>query len=316
MTEIKIQVTKTTLKRRFLNSRGLYLLMLIPFVYVFIFNYIPIYGILMAFKRFQPRLGVWGSPFVGFYNFERFFTSPNFLLIIRNTLVLSVYGLIAGFPFPLILAICVNHSLHRNFKKTVQTITFAPYFLSAVLLVGLVTQVLGMRTGGVNILLSALGLPEINFMGSPSFFPHVYVWSGIWQGTGYGAIIYISALAAVDPTYHEAAVIDGASLWQRVWHIDLITIRPIIVIMLILSMGGILAGNFEKAYLMQTPLNMAVSEIIPTYVYKVGLGVGTGTSRPDYSFGTAIGLFQNVVGVILTMTVNKITNLLTGEGMF
>jgi ABC-type polysaccharide transport system permease subunit len=273
----------------------------------------------MAFKRFQPRLGVWGSPWVGFYNFQRFFMSPNCIAIIRNTLILSVYGLIAGFPFPLILAICVNHSLHRRFKKAVQTITFAPYFLSAVLLVGLVTQVLGMRTGGFNILLSALGLPEINFMGSPALFRHVYVWSGVWQGTGYGAIIYISALAAVDPTYHEAAMIDGANYWQRVWHIDLTTIRPIIVIMIILSMGGILAGNFEKVYLMQTPLNTAVSEIIPTYTYKVGLGLSFGTgvaSRPDYSFGTAIGLFQNVVGVILTLTVNKITNLISGEGMF
>jgi multiple sugar transport system permease protein/putative aldouronate transport system permease protein len=307
---------KKSLKQGLVHSRGLYALLLIPFVYVFIFNYIPIYGVIMAFKRFQPRLGVWGSPFVGLYNFERFFTSPNFFTVIRNTLVLSLYGLIAGFPFPLILAIAVNHGLHRHFKKAVQTITFAPFFLSAVLLVGLVTQVLGMRTGGFNILLSGLGLPEINFMGSPALFPHVYVWSGIWQGTGYGAIVYISALAAVDPALHEAAVIDGASLWQRVWHIDLSTIRPIIVIMIILSMGGILAGSFEKAYLMQTPLNMAVSEIIPTYVYKTGLGVGVGTSRADYSFGTAIGLFQNVVGVILTLTVNKIVNLMTGEGMF
>jgi ABC-type polysaccharide transport system permease subunit len=141
------------------------------------------------------------------------------------------------------------------------------------------------------------------------------VWSGIWQGAGYGAIIYISALAAVDPTYHEAAMIDGANYWQRVWHIDLTTIRPIIVIMIILSMGRILSGNFEKVYLMQNPLNTSVSEIIPTYVYKVGLGIG-GTSRPDYSFGTAIGLFQNIVGVFLTLTVNKIANIISGEGMF
>jgi ABC-type polysaccharide transport system permease subunit len=173
-----------------------------------------------------------------------------------------------------------------------------------------------MRTGGINMLLSALGLAEINFMGSAALFPHIFVWSGIWQGTGYSAIIYISALAAVDPTYHEAAVIDGANLWQRVWHIDLTIIRPIIVIMLILSMGGILAGNFEKTYLMQSPLNITNSEVIATYVYKVGLGVGVGNSRPDYSFGTAIGLFQNVVGVILTLAVNKIANILTGEGMF
>jgi multiple sugar transport system permease protein/putative aldouronate transport system permease protein len=308
-------VRRITLGRRILNARSLYLLLLAPFVYVIVFNYVPIYGVLMAFKRFQPRLGVMGSPWVGLYNFERFFSSPNFTIVLRNTLMLSIYALIAGFPFPLILALFINHSRHRNFSKLTQSVTFAPFFLSAVLLVTLVTQVLGLRTGGVNLILAALGLPEVNFMGSPGFFPHVYVWSGIWQGTGYSAIIYISSLAAVDPTMHEAAVIDGASLWQRIWHIDLPTIRPIIVIMLILSMGGILGGNFEKTYLMQTPLNIDTAEIISTYVFKVGLGIGAG-SRPDYSFGTAIGLFQNVVGVILTLAVNKITTILTGEGMF
>jgi multiple sugar transport system permease protein/putative aldouronate transport system permease protein len=308
-------VHKTQLLRRVINARYLYLLLLIPFVYVVVFNYVPIYGVLMAFKRFAPRQGVWGSPWAGWYNFQRFFSSPNFIAIMRNTLVLSLYGLIAGFPFPLILAICVNHSLLRKFTKVTQSITFAPYFLSAVLLVTLITQFLGMRSGGVNMILSFLGFSEVNFMGSPSLFPHIYVWSGIWQGTGYSAIIYISSLAAVDPTMHEAAVIDGATLWQRIWHIDLTTIRPIIVIMLILSMGGILTGNFEKTYLMQSPLNISASEIIPTYVYKVGLGV-SGATRPDYSFGTAIGLFQNVVGVILTLIVNKFANLLTNEGMF
>jgi ABC-type polysaccharide transport system permease subunit len=306
---------RITLWQEILNARYLYFLLLIPFVYVFIFNYIPIYGILMAFKRFAPRQGIWGSPFAGMYNFRRFFNSPNFIVIIKNTLVLSFYGLIAGFPFPLILAVCVNHSLLRKFTKFTQSVTFAPYFLSAVLLVTLLTQFLGMRSGGVNMILSALGLPETNFMGSAPLFPHMYVWSGIWQGTGYSAIIYISSLAAVDPTMHEAAIIDGATIWQRIRHIDLPTIRPIIVIMLILSMGGILAGNFEKAYVMQNPLNIAASEIIPTYVYKVGLGVGL-AGRPDYSFGTAIGLFQNVVGVVLTLVVNKIAKMLTGEGMF
>jgi ABC-type polysaccharide transport system permease subunit len=214
------------------------------------------------------------------------------------------------------MAIFVNHCLFRRFSKLTQSVTFAPYFLSPVLLVTLITQILSLRSGGVNILLSALGLEQINFMASAKLFPHIYVWSGIWQGTGYSAIIYISALAAVDPTYHEAAVIDGANLWQRVWHIDMATIRPIIVIMLILSMGGILGVGFEKTYLMQTSLNIDTSEIISTYVYKVGLGIGGAVSRPDYSFGTAIGLFQNVIGVILTLIVNRIANWLSGEGMF
>jgi ABC-type polysaccharide transport system permease subunit len=181
-----------------------------------------------------------------------------------------------------------------------------------VILVGLVVQILGMRTGGVNVLLTRLGFPEFNFMGSAAAFPHIYVWSGIWQATGYSSIIYISTLAAVDPNLHEAALIDGATLWQRIWHIDLVTIRPIIVIMLILSMGQILGSNFEKIYLMQNPQNTGVSEVIATYVYKVGLIA----SRPDFSFGTAIGLFQNVVGIALTLAVNEIAKRLSGDSMF
>ncbi|MDR0450784.1 MAG: ABC transporter permease subunit [Treponema sp.] len=303
---------KTEFWRRRWNARDLYLLLLVPVVYVLIFNYVPMYGVLMAFKRFAPRLGVWRSPWVGLYNFERLLRSPNFPIILRNTLALSVYSLAAGFPFPLILAICINHSLRRRFRKITQTVTFAPHFLSSVLVVGLITQILGARTGAVNIFISSLGLEEVNFLGSASLFPHVYVWSGIWQSTGYGAVIYISSLAAVDPSYHEAAIIDGANLWQRIWHIDLATIRPIVIIMLILSMGSILGGNFEKTYLLQNPLNIGASEIITTYVYKVGLS----NARPDYSFGTAIGLFQNAVGVILTLAVNRIANKLSGEGMF
>jgi ABC-type polysaccharide transport system permease subunit len=302
--------------KKLYGSRHLLILLFIPFVYVLIFNYQPIYGIIMAFKRFAPRTGIWGSPWVGLYNFNRLFNSPNFYIILRNTLVLSLYGLIAGFPFPVIMAIFVNHCLLRRFTKFTQSVTFAPFFLSPVLLVTLITQILGMRSGGVNVVLSALGLEQINFMASAALFPHVFVWSGIWQGAGYYAVIYISALAAVDPTYHEAAVIDGANLWQRVWHIDLVTIRPIIIISFILSMGGILGVGFEKTYLMQTPLNIDASEIISTYVYKVGLGIGGAVSRPDYSFGTAIGLFQNVVGVILMLLVNKTANRLSGEGMF
>jgi multiple sugar transport system permease protein/putative aldouronate transport system permease protein len=258
-------------KRR--NNLGLYVLLLIPTIYVIIFNYVPIHGIFMAFQRFMPRQGVWGSPWVGFYQFQRFFNSPLFYQILRNTLVLSVYSITAGFPFPLLLAIFVNHCIFRKFKKSVQTITFAPYFLSTVILVGLIMQVLDLRTGIINILISSLGLDRVNFMGSPELFPHVYVWANIWKSTGYSAVIYIASLAAVDPTMHEAAIIDGATLWQRIWHIDLPSIRLIIMIMLILSMGGILSSDFERAFLLQTPLNLPASEVISTYVYKVGLGI-------------------------------------------
>jgi multiple sugar transport system permease protein/putative aldouronate transport system permease protein len=306
------QTGGSKLLKKWWNYRELYLIVLIPFIYTIVFHYVPMYGVIMAFKNYQPRFGVWGSPWVGLYHFQRFFFSPNFINIMRNTLVLSLYGLIAGFPFPIILAIFVNHTRLVKTKKAIQSITFAPYFISMVILVGLTTLVLGMRTGGINILLSSLGMQEFNFMGSAKAFPHIYVWSGIWQSTGYGAIIYISTLAAVDPSLHEAALIDGANLWQRIWHIDLTTIRPIIIIMLILSMGSILGNNFEKIYLMQSPQNMSASEVIATYVYKVGINA----SRPDFSFGTAIGLFQNVVGVILTLTVNRIARLLSGDSMF
>jgi multiple sugar transport system permease protein/putative aldouronate transport system permease protein len=298
-------------KRRWIY-RDLYLLLIIPVVYVAIFFFFSMYGVLMAFKRFTPRLGVWRSPWVGIYNFQRLFKSPIFFEILRNTLTISIYNLFASFPFAIVLALCVNHCIFPRFKKITQSLTFAPHFLSAVLMVGLLAQMLATRTGALNILFSSLGIPEINFLGSAILFPHVYVWAVIWQNTGYGAIIYISSLASVDPTYHEAAIIDGANLWQRVWHIDLPTIRPIIIIMLILSMGRILGVNFEMIYLMQNNLNTSTSEIISTYVYKVGII----SSQPDYSFGTAIGLFQNLVGLTLTLTVNRIANKISGEGMF
>lgn len=297
---------------RILKARYLYLLLLIPVVYVFIFNYIPMYGVTIAFKKFTPSQGIFGSDWVGLYNFERFFSSPQCLNIIWNTVRLSLYSMIAGFPFPIILAVALNYCKFTPLKKTVQSLTFMPYFLSAVLMVGLMTQVLSVRGGVVNSLITALGFEPINFMGNPDMFDHVYVWSGIWQGTGYSAIIYISALSSVDPTYHEAAMIDGASIWQRIWHIDLTTIRSTIILLLILNVGSILNIGFEKIYLMQNPLNTSVSSVISTYVYNISLKA----AQPDYSFGTAVGLFQNVVAVILTLIVNWIANRVSGEGLF
>lgn len=297
---------------RILKARYLYLLLLIPVVYVFIFNYIPMYGVTIAFKKFTPSQGIFGSDWVGLYNFERFFSSPQCLNIIWNTVRLSLYSMIAGFPFPIILAVALNYCKFTPLKKTVQSLTFMPYFLSAVLMVGLMTQVLSVRGGVVNSLITALGFEPINFMGNPDMFDHVYVWSGIWQGTGYSAIIYISALSSVDPTYHEAAMIDGACIWQRIWHIDLTTIRSTIILLLILNVGSILNIGFEKIYLMQNPLNTSVSSVISTYVYNISLKA----AQPDYSFGTAVGLFQNVVAVILTLIVNWIANRVSGEGLF
>ncbi len=294
------------------KAKYLYLLLLIPVVYVFIFNYVPMYGVIMAFKRFTPSLGIMGSEWIGLYNFQRFFSSPQCLNILWNTIRISLYSMIASFPFPIILALGINYCRWSPLKRSVQSITFMPYFLSAVLLVGLMSQLLSVRNGVVNHFLSAIGVTPIDFMGNPRAFDHIYVWSGIWQGTGYSAIIYISALAGIDPTYHEAAMIDGASIWQRIWRIDLVLIRPTIVLLLILGVGSILNIGFEKIYLMQNSLNMSTSSVISTYVYSVSLKA----SRPDYSFGTAIGLFQNLVGVTLTLLINGISNKISGEGLF
>lgn len=293
------------------RAKGLYLLLVIPVLYVLVFNYAPMYGVLIAFKRFSPRQGILGSPWVGFYNFERFFTSANFWPVIRNTVVLAVYGLLVSFPVPILLALGINHSFSKKFGKFVQTTTFAPYFISTVILVGLMTQLLNTRVGIVNHLISALGFQTIDFMGNPAYFRHIYVWSGVWSGAGNGAIIYIATLASVDPTLHEAAVVDGANVWQRIRHIDLPSIQSIVLIMLILSMGSLISVGFDKVYLLQNPMNLSISEVIETYVYKVGIM----SSRPDYSFATAIGLFQNVISVILVLTANKVVDKLTGSGL-
>ncbi len=295
-----------------LKAKYLYLLLLIPVIYVFIFNYVPMYGVIMAFKKFTPSQGVLGSDWVGLYNFQRFFSSPQCLSILWNTVRISLYSMIAGFPFPIILAVALNYCKVTPLKKTVQSLTFMPYFLSAVLMVGLMTQVLSVRGGIVNYFVGLLGFEPIDFMGNAALFDHVYVWSGIWQGTGYSAIIYISALSSVDPTYHEAAMIDGANIWKRIWHIDLTAIRSTIIILLILNVGSIMNIGFEKIYLMQNPLNMSVSSVISTYVYNISLKA----AQPDYSFGTAVGLFQNGVAVILTVAVNWIANKISGEGLF
>jgi len=303
---IRRQPLFTRMKRHW----GLCLLLLIPIVYVFIFNYMPMYGVLIAFMRFNPKLGILGSPWVGLYQFERFLGNVKFVQIMVNTLSISLYSLIAGFPVPILLALGLTHLKSPKYRKTVQMITYAPYFLSTVILVALLSQLLNMRSGLLNRFIMMIGLEPVNFMGNAASFRHVYVWSGVWQEMGYAAIIYISALSAVDPQLHEAASIDGASMWKRIWHIDLPGILPTIIILLILRMGSLLSVGFEKVFLMQNATNLSVSELIETYVYKVGLTA----SRPDFSYATAVGLFQNVVSFILVMTANFIAKRVSDNG--
>lgn len=257
------------------------------------------YGILLAFKDYNPVFGILHSDWVGFEHFQRFFESPYLPLLIKNTLILSFYGLIAGFPIPIILALGINQVRSLKFKKTVQSVTYAPYFISTVVLVGIINIVLSDQ-GFVNKIMNLLGNDSVLFLGVESYWRHIYVWSGVWQGMGWSAVIYIAALAGVSPELHEAAIIDGANKLQRVWHIDIPAILPTIVISLILSCGSIMNIGFEKAYLMQNDLNRGVSEIIPTYIYKVGLISG------DYGFSTAVGLFNSVINCVLLLSVNAI----------
>ena len=276
----------------------LYLVMLPALLYFLVFRYIPMANAVIAFKNYNVVAGIWGSPWAGFKHFDLFFSNPVFWTLLKNTLGLSIYALVIGFPVPILLAIALNEVGDGLFKRSVQFITYAPYFISTVVMVSMIMLLLSPRLGVVNLGLQALGLPPSNFLGRPDLFSSLYVWSGVWQNSGYAAIVYLAALAGVDPTLYEAAKVDGASRLQKIINIDLPGITPVAVIILILSVGSLLAVGFEKVYLLQNPLNLSTSEIIPTYVYKIGL------LNANYSFATAVGLFNSVVNMILLVLVN------------
>lgn len=298
--------------RRIRNNWDLYAMLLIPMVYVVIFKYIPMAGVQMAFRDYSVFDGMWESPWVGWKHFETFFSSSEFSKLLTNTLVLSIYGLLAGLVFPIILALTLNYLKNLRFKKLVQTVTYAPYFISTTVMVSILMNFLAVDFGPVNMALKSAGLEQIQFLSSPDLFKHVYVWSGIWQYTGYNAIIYIATLASVDPTLHEAAIIDGASKFRRVWSIDLPCIKPTIIILFIMSMGGVLTTGFEKIYLMQNSLNIRASEVIDTYVYKIGLA----SPIANYSYPTAIGLFQSLIGMLLIIGTNVLAKRVGEESLW
>ncbi|MBB3109675.1 putative aldouronate transport system permease protein [Paenibacillus phyllosphaerae] len=291
------------MSKAWLNMRRsweLYLLVLLPVLYLLIFKYIPMVGVQIAFKDFNVIKGIWGSEWVGFKHFQTFFDSPNFWLLIKNTITISFYSLLAGFPVPILLALALNEIRTGFFKKSVQMVTYAPHFISTVVMVSIIILMLTPHVGVVERVMTFLGLPTTNFMGVPEYFKSIYVWSGVWQEMGYASIIYIAALASVDPSLYEAARMDGASRLQKIIHIDLPALIPVTVIMLILSLGSVMGVGFEKIYLMQNPLNVSSSEVISTYVYKVGL-LGA-----NFSFSSAVGLFNSVINLILLLSVNFI----------
>lgn len=281
----------------------LYLFLLPAFLAILIFHYGPMYGLLMAFQDFSLTKGIWGSPWAshyGFGNFIAFVTGFNFWQLIRNTVTISLYSLLAGFPMPIILALMLNEVRNVRFKKIVQNVTYAPHFISTVVMVGMIITFLSPSIGIVNKLIEALGGHAIPFMQKPEYFRHIYVWSGIWQHTGYSSIIYLAALSNIDPELHEAARVDGASRLQRIRHINIPGILPTMVTLLILNSGAIMNVGFEKIFLMQNSLNLSVSQVISTYVYTLGI-LGR-----QFSLPSAIGMFNSVVNLILLVIVNSI----------
>jgi len=282
----------------------LYLFLAVPLIWVFIFRYVPMGGLVMAFQKFNPRLGLFKSEWVGFENFVKFFSSYQFWRILKNTLILSIYSMVASFPIPIIFALLLNCIREGKLKKGIQTIVVLPHFISTTVIVGILLQIFNNQTGLYGFIGQWItGVMPENILGSTDAFRHLYVWSGVWQGFGWGSVIYTAALAGVDPTYHEAAKLDGASRFQRIIHVDLPSILPTIIIMLILRVGDIMSVGFEKVYLMQNSLNLPVSQIISTYVYEVGL---VNANASSFSYSTAIGVFNSVINLIMIFTVNKI----------
>ncbi len=288
----------------------LYLFLIPALVYLAVFNYAPIYGLQIAFKNFRIADGFGGSEWVGLKWFTRFFNTPRFWSILKNTLTISIYSLLVSFPLSILLALILNNIKKNGYKKFAQTITYMPHFISIVVLVGMLNVFFSPRSGLVNTILGWFGVSPIYFMGLENYFPHMYVWSGVWQSMGWNSIIYLAALAGVDPSLHEAARIDGANKVKRIWHIDLPTIMPTMSIMLIMSFGRIMSVGYEKVYLMQNDLNLNTSEIISTYVYKMGI------LNQQYSYSSAINLFNNLINFILVIIMNKVTTKMTNSGLW
>ena len=303
----RVRKQEMAMKLRYIrNNWQLYIIFLLPaFLLTIIFKYIPMGGVLIAFKDYNALEGVIGSPWVGFRYFERFLSSPDFLQYLMNTLKLSLYGLLWGFPIPIILALLLNRIRRVGIKKKIQLLIYAPNFISVIVLCGMVRIFLS-PVGPINHMLGT----EANFMTMPEAFRSIYIISGIWQGAGWASILYTAALSNASQELTEAAVIDGANIFRQIINVDLPAIKNIIVIQFILQAGNIMSIGFEKAYALQTDMNMPASEILATYVYKMGLLNG------DYGFSTAVGLFNSVINVILLLLVNKVVSKLNeGEGI-
>ncbi len=294
------------------KNAGLYLLLAPALVLLLLFAYKPMYGVIIAFKNYRNSLGILGSPWMDpwYANFTKFFNSFQFENTVRNTLRLSLYSLLAGFPLPILLALAVNQMRAQRFKRLFQTVTYLPHFISTVVMVGLIMIFLSPGSGLIGQAYRLFGAEAPNLMGNASAFSHIYVWTDIWQHAGWDSIIYLAALSSIDPTLYEAATVDGASRLQRIRHIDLPLLLPTAAILLVLRAGNIMNVGFEKVYLMQNNLNASTSEIISTYTYKIGI------ISAQYNYSTAINLFNTSINLALLLLVNLMTRRINDSGLF
>ena len=304
----KRQMQKSRL-RKLKKSWQWYLMLLPALIYVAIFSYGPMYGLQIAFKNYRPQRGIIGSEFVGLEHFIRFITYPDLWRLIKNTLTISHYSL-CTFPCAIIFALLLNEVSQLKVKKTVQMVTYAPHFMSEVVVCALVFMLLDRSSGPINNIVAMLGGERVAFMSNPDYFASVYVWSGVWQGLGWNSILYISALSAISPELVEAAKIDGATRMQIIRHVNLPGILPTISITFIMRVGGLLSVGYTKIFLLQNDLNIANSQVISTYVYNIGLIGG------QYSYATAINLFNSIVNIILLLAANAVIKKATDTGMF
>ncbi|WP_010270368.1 ABC transporter permease [Paenibacillus senegalensis] len=288
------------IKKALKRNTGLYIIISPAVLYFLIWHYWPMYGVQIAFKDFAPGLGIWNSPWVGFEHFERLFNAYYFWTILKNTLAISIYGLLVGIPAPIILALMFNELRSKRLQTVVQTISYAPHFISVVVAVGILMFFISPHNGVINSIIETFGGQRRDFLAEPSNFWHLFVWSGTWQGIGWASLIYTAGMAGISPELYEAAYIDGANKFRRIWHVTLPGILPTIVILTILSAGGILSVGFEKILLMQNDMNLSTSEVISTYMYKSGI------LNAQYSFSAAVGLFNNVINFIMLIIVNAI----------
>lgn len=300
---------KRNLWKRIKRHWILYLLLLVPLTWVIVFHYIPMYGVVMAFQNFSIKKGYFGSPWVGLKHFERFISSPNFIMLLKNTLAVSIYSMFANFSCQVIFALMLNEVRAKCYRKTVQMLSYLPYFISVVTVVAILNQVFSYH-GLINNLINALGFERMSFFNTASSFRHMYVWSGVWSGMGYGAVIYIAALAGIPLDLYEAADLDGATRMQKIIYINIPSILPTMTIMLLLSAGRVMSVGFEKVYLMQNNLNLSLSQVFSTYTYQVGL------LNRQYSYSAAVNLFSSLVNVVLLLTTNAFARRFSDTSLF